>query len=90
MDGVENVGVEDTPNADHIAVLLAEPTQQPIDGLGFWLKPFESLAINPTQVCVLHTHLRTTISWVRQEAALGPLKRSTEWPPWFNRRVARH
>ena len=90
MDGVENVGVEDAPNADHVAVLLAEPAQQPIDGLGFWLKPFESVSINPSQVSVLHTLLGITISWVKQEAKMEPVNRSTETLLRFNRRIARH
>ena len=69
LNAVEDFGVEHTPDTDRLAVeLLAEPDQKSIDGLGFWLKPFESFAINPTQVCVLHTILDSTIFSVRQAA----------------------
>ena len=62
MNGVEDFRVENTPDTDRVAiVLMAEPIQEPIDGFGFRLKPLESLAINPTQICLLHAFLRSTI-----------------------------
>ena len=62
MNAVEDFGIENTPDTDRVAIeLLAEPDQKPIHRLGFWLKPFEPLAINPTQISVLHAFLRSTI-----------------------------
>ena len=56
LNGVDDFGIEHTPDTDRVAVvLLAEPIQEPIDRFGFRLKPFQSVAINPSQVCVLHT-----------------------------------
>ena len=49
MNGIEDFSIQHTPNTNRLAiVLLPESIQKPIHGLGFWLKPFESLAINPT------------------------------------------
>ena len=62
LNGVDDFGIEHTPDTDRVAiVLLAEPIQEPIDRFGFRLKPFESLAINPTQICLLHAFLRSTV-----------------------------
>ena len=62
LNGVDDFGIEHTPDTDRVAiVLLAEPIQEPIDGFGFRLKPFESFAINPTEICLLHAFLRSTI-----------------------------
>ena len=61
LNGVDDFGVEHTPDTDRVAiVLLAEPIQEPIDGFGFRLKPLESLAINPTQICLLDSKNRAT------------------------------
>lgn len=69
LNAVEDFGIENTPDPDRVAIeLLTEPDQKPIYRLGFWLKPFKSFAINPTQVCVLHTFLDSTIFSVRQAA----------------------
>jgi hypothetical protein len=77
LDGVEDFGIEHTPDTNCLAiVLVTEPIQKPIHRLGFWLKPFESVAINPTQVCVLHTFLDSTIC--NTLAA----RRSSCWERW--------
>lgn len=66
---VANVAFEDRPNANSFVILLlTEPTQKPIDGLGFRLKPFEALFVDPSQVSVLHTLVPTTIFGDTQEA----------------------
>ena len=62
MNGVDDFRVENTPDTDRVAiVLLTEPVQEPIDRFGFRLKPFQSVAINPAQICLLHAFLRSTI-----------------------------
>lgn len=67
LDGFENFGIDHTPDTDRVAVVLVtEPIQKPIHRLGFRLKPFESVPINPSQVCVLHAFLDSTIFSVRQ------------------------
>ena len=62
LNGVDDFSIEHNPDTDRVAiVLLAGPIQEPIDGFDFRLKPFESIAINPTQICLLHAILRSTI-----------------------------
>ena len=70
LNGVEDFGIEHTPDTDRVTIeLLTEPDQKPIHRLGFWLKPFESFAINPSQVCVLHIFFGSTFFSVKQEDA---------------------
>ena len=69
LNAVEDFGIEHTPDTNRVAIeLLTEPDQKPIHRLGFGLKPFESFAINPTQICVLHTFFGSTFFSVRQVA----------------------
>ncbi len=69
LNGFDDFGIEHTPDSDRISIeLMPKPVQKPIHRLGFWLKPFESLAINPSQIGVLHTFLTSTIFSVRQAA----------------------
>lgn len=69
LNRVANVAFEDRPNTNpFLILLLTEPTQKSIDGLGFRLKPFEALFVDPSQVSVLHTLVPTTIFGDKQEA----------------------
>lgn len=68
LDRVASFGIEDRPNSDGTVIPMTEPDQKPIDGRGFRLEPFESVAINPAQVSVLHVFVRTTIFGGTQEA----------------------
>lgn len=49
LNGVDDFGIEHTPDPNRLSILLlSKPVQKPINRLGFWLKPFESVAINPS------------------------------------------
>ena len=78
LNGVDDFGVENTPDTDRVAImLLPESIQEPIDGLGFRLKSFKSVAINPSKVCVLHTFLAITICSVKQVAIAEAIQQAS-------------
>ena len=63
LNRVADFGVEHTPDSYSVPVVLpAQPIQKAVERFRFWLKAFQSFVINPSQVCVFHTFLRSTIS----------------------------